>query len=385
MNASRFSMSRILIILLLTAVLGGGATWVYRNFYAADNNAENVTSTVVDRGDIEVLVSATGVLEPSNFVDVGAQVSGQLDVIHVRVGDAVAKDQLLAEIDPTIYLARVDANRAQLKNQQAQMADRKAQLTLADIQYQRQTNLYREDATTHENLQISEASLASAKAQLAMLQAQLEQTASTLRAEEANLDYARIYATMDGTVVSISARQGQTLNTSQQAPVLMRIADLATMKVRAQVSEADIGRLSPGGEVYFTTLGEPGKRIYGELDYIEPTPEVLNNVVLYNAFFSVSNKAGRMLPSMTAQVFFVVEQANDVLRLPAAAVDRGQVWLQAESGEITARKIETGISNRIHIEIRSGLAAGDRVITSGGPTTSAAQTDRNSAMRGRLR
>lgn len=183
------------------------------------------------------------------------------------------------------------------------MADRKAQLTLADIQFQRQTNLFREDATTRENLQIADASLASAKAQLAMLQAQLEQTASTLRAEEANLDYARIYSTMEGTVVSITARQGQTLNTSQQAPVLMRIADLSSMKVRAQVSEADVGRLAPGDKVYFTTLGEPGKQIYGQLDYIEPTPEVLNNVVLYNAFFSVPNEAGRLLPSMTAQVF----------------------------------------------------------------------------------
>ena len=384
-GALRFSFSRILIVLILIAVLAGGGIWAYRDLYLADDNAANVITAVVDRGDIEVLVSATGVLEPSNFVDVGAQVSGLLDAIHVRVGEPVVKQQLLAEIDPTIYLARVDANRAQLKNQQAQLADRNAQLTLADIQYQRQNNLYREDATTRENLQISEASLASAKAQLAMLQAQLEQTASTLRAEEANLDYARIYATMDGTVVSVSARQGQTLNTSQQAPVLMRIADLATMKVRAQVSEADIGRLAPGGRVYFTTLGEPGKRIYGELDYIEPTPEVLNNVVLYNAFFNVPNEAGRLLPSMTAQVFFVVEQAINALRVPAATVNSGQVWLQAASGKITARKVETGISNRIYTEIRSGLVAGDRVVTAGGPDRAGAEAGRNSSLRGRLR
>ncbi|WP_227506011.1 efflux RND transporter periplasmic adaptor subunit [Marinobacter psychrophilus] len=333
-----------------------------------------MTTTAVSRGDIDVLVSATGVLEPSNFVDVGAQVSGLLDVIHVRVGEQISKDQLLAEIDPTIYLARVDANRAQLKNQQAQLADRKAQLTLADIQFQRQTNLFREDATTRENLQIADASLASAQAQLAMLQAQLEQTASTLRAEEANLDYARIYSTMEGTVVSITARQGQTLNTSQQAPVLMRIADLSNMKVRAQVSEADVGRLAPGDKVYFTTLGEPGKQIYGQLDYIEPTPEVLNNVVLYNAFFSVPNEAGRLLPSMTAQVFFVVEQARDVLRVPAATVAGGQVWLQQSSGELVERKIEVGISNRIYTEVRDGLADGDLVVTGGAPSRQAASS-----------
>jgi macrolide-specific efflux system membrane fusion protein len=373
-DSSRLSFSRVLVVLIFVAVLAGGAFWAYRHFYAASNNTADVTTTAVSRGDIDVLVSATGVLEPSNFVDVGAQVSGLLDVIHVRVGEQISKDQLLAEIDPTIYLARVDANRAQLKNQQAQLADRKAQLTLADIQFQRQTNLFREDATTRENLQIADASLASAQAQLAMLQAQLEQTASTLRAEEANLDYARIYSTMEGTVVSITARQGQTLNTSQQAPVLMRIADLSNMKVRAQVSEADVGRLAPGDKVYFTTLGEPGKQIYGQLDYIEPTPEVLNNVVLYNAFFSVPNEAGRLLPSMTAQVFFVVEQARDVLRVPAATVAGGQVWLQQGSGELVERKIEVGISNRIYTEVRDGLADGDLVVTGGAPSRQAASS-----------
>jgi macrolide-specific efflux system membrane fusion protein len=380
-DSPRFSFTRVLVVLILVAVIAGGAFWAYRHFYAAGNNTADVTTTAVSRGDIDVLVSATGVLEPSNFVDVGAQVSGLLDVIHVRVGEQIGKDQLLAEIDPTIYLARVDANRAQLKNQQAQLADRKAQLTLANIQFQRQTNLFGEDATTRENLQIAEASLASAEAQLAMLQAQLEQTASTLRAEEANLDYARIYSTMAGTVVSITARQGQTLNTSQQAPVLMRIADLSNMKVRAQVSEADVGRLAPGDKVYFTTLGEPGKQIYGQLDYVEPTPEVLNNVVLYNAFFNVPNEAGRLLPSMTAQVFFVVEQARDILRVPAATVVGGQVWLQQGSGELVQRNIEVGISNRIYTEVRDGLTDGDLVVTGGAPSRQAA----SSGMGGRSR
>lgn len=228
MVSSRWSFSRVLVVLVFVAALVGGAFWAYRHFYAASNNTADVTTTAVSRGDIDVLVSATGVLEPSNFVDVGAQVSGLLDVIHVRVGEHISKDQLLAEIDPTIYLARVDANRAQLKNQQAQ---------------------------------------------LAMLQVQLEQTASTLRAEEANLDYARIYSTMEGTVVSITARQGQTLNTSQQAPVLMRIADLSSMKVRAQVSEANVGKLAPGDRVYSPLWANLESRFMASLTTSNPLPK----------------------------------------------------------------------------------------------------------------
>jgi len=346
-------------VLVVVAAAGVAAWWFSGD---ARKAPEPLNTVEVTRGDIQLLVSATGVLEPSNYVDVGAQVSGQLETIHVRVGQNVKEGDLLAEIDPTVYTAKVDATRAQLKNQQAQIADRKAQLRLAEIQYQRQQNLYREEATTRESLQTAEATLASAKAQLAMLEAQIEQTSSTLRAEEANLGYARIYAPMDGTVVSIEARQGQTLNASQTAPVLMRIANLATMRVRAQVSEADISKLEPGMRVYFTTLGDPDSRLYGELDYIEPTPEVTNNVVLYNALFEAENPQGKLLPNMTAQVFFIQKEALNVLRVPASAVQGNTVQVLDAAGNPQAQTVTTGISNRVQTEILSGLEEGQEVV-----------------------
>jgi len=346
-------------VLVVVAAAGFTAWWFSGD---ARKAPEPLNTVEVTRGDIQLLVSATGVLEPSNYVDVGAQVSGQLETIHVRVGQNVKEGDLLAEIDPTVYTAKVDATRAQLKNQQAQIADRKAQLRLAEIQFQRQQNLYREEATTRESLQTAEATLASAKAQLAMLEAQIEQTSSTLRAEEANLGYARIYAPMDGTVVSIEARQGQTLNASQTAPLLMRIANLATMRVRAQVSEADISKLEPGMRVYFTTLGDPDSRLYGELDYIEPTPEVTNNVVLYNALFEAENPQGKLLPNMTAQVFFIQKEALNVLRVPASAVQGNTVQVLDAAGNPQAQTVTTGISNRVQTEILSGLEEGQEVV-----------------------
>ncbi|GGC70976.1 efflux RND transporter periplasmic adaptor subunit [Marinobacter halophilus] len=345
------------LVVLLAVAAGSG--WGY--FQNGTGTTPTVNTVDVTRGDIQQLVSATGVLEPSNYVDVGAQVSGQLETIHVRVGQTVSEGDLLAEIDPTVYVAKVDATRAQLKNQQAQIQDRNAQLRLAEIQFQRQQNLFREEATTRESLQMAEASLASAKAQLAMLQAQIEQTSSALRAEEANLGYAHIYAPMDGTVVSIEARQGQTLNAAQTAPLLMRIADLATMRVRAQVSEADVGKIDAGMKVYFTTLGDPDKKLYGTLNYVEPTPEVTNNVVLYNALFDAENEQGRLLPNMTAQVFFIQREALNVLRVPVGAVKNGQVQVVNGAGQTSARGVDTGISNRVHYEVRSGLEEGDRV------------------------
>ncbi|MBE0485668.1 efflux RND transporter periplasmic adaptor subunit [Marinobacter sp.] len=347
------------VALALLAGLSAAGWW-----FANHNNGQeqSINTIEVTRGDIQQLVSATGVLEPSNYVDVGAQVSGQLETIHVRVGQTVSQGDLLAEIDPTVYVAKVDGTRAQLKNQRAQLDDRKAQLRLADIQFQRQTNLFKEDATTRESLQMAEATLASAKAQLAMLEAQIEQTASTLRAEEANLGYARIYAPMDGTVVSIEARQGQTLNATQQAPVLMRIADLATMRVRAQVSEADVGKLEPGMRVYFTTLGDAEQKLYGQLLYIEPTPEVTNNVVLYNALFDANNDDGKLLPNMTAQVFFIQREALGVLRVPVSSVQRGRVQVMSQAGQVEWRDIVAGVSNRVHTEVMSGVKEGEKVV-----------------------
>ena len=310
-------------LILLPVLLAGG--WYARTAVLGERDPlATYQFTSVQRGDIEDVVTATGTLQPRDFVDVGAQVSGQLRKIHVEVGDTVDAGQLLAEIDPTVYRARVDGSRAQLKNLRAQLRDREAQLGLAHIQLRRQRALMAEDATTKESLQTADASAKSAAAQLEALRAQIEQIESTLRADEANLQYARILSPMRGTVVSITARQGQTLNTNQQAPVVMRIADLSTMTVQTQVSEADVSRLKLGMEAYFTTLGGSGKRWQGSLEKVEPTPTVTNNVVLYNALFNVPNPDGRLMTQMTAQVFFVVAQAKGALLVPMAALTQGQ-------------------------------------------------------------
>lgn len=352
-----------LLIMVLTPAIATG--WWFQQDGQPD---QNLLTVAVQRGDLEDLVTATGVLQPRDYVDVGAQVSGQLKVLHVQIGDDVKQGDLLAEIDPTLYVARVDATRAQLRNQRAQLMERKAQLTLAELQDRRQQNLLREEATSREAAQTAEATLQSARAQIEAINAQIEQTESSLRAEEANLEYARIYAPMDGTVVSIEARQGQTLNVNQQAPVLMRIADLSAMTVEAQVSEADIGKLTPDMPVYFTTLGSQQRRWKSRLDRLEPTPVVENNVVLYNAVFEVPNPEGRLMTQMTAQVFFVNAEARDALMVPVTALNgRGSgasVQVLGSNGQPEQRAVTVGVTNRVQAEILDGLAEGERVVSS---------------------
>ena len=298
---------------------GGGAAWWFKWGPGAKKESTYITATI-QRGDIEDQVAATGSLQPRDYVDVGAQVSGQLRKLHVEVGTEVKEGDLLAEIDAETSQARVDASRAQLRSQQAQMAERELNLVKAERDLQRQKNLMAEEATTAEALQNAETAARTARAQINSLKAQMEQVQASMRVEEANLKYTKIYAPMSGTVVSITARQGQTLNTNQQAPTLLRIADLSVMTVQTQVSEADVSKLRQGMPVYFTTLGGQGRRWYGELKKVEPTPTVTNNVVLYNALFEVPNNNRSLMTQMTAQVFFVVAEARDVLVVPMSAL-----------------------------------------------------------------
>ena len=308
------------VLALVALVLVGGGVWGWRAWSANSSKNEQFVFATVQKGDIEDLVGATGALQPRDYVDVGAQVSGQLQKLLVDVGSVVKKGDLLAEIDATQSAARVDADRAALRSDQATLADKQAALDKAQRDLQRQKNLMAEEATTAEQVQNAETALRSAKAQLASLQAQIQQQQASMRVEEANLKYAKIYAPMAGTVISVAARQGQTLNAAQSAPTILRIADLSTMTVQTQVSEADVGKLRIDMPSYFTTLGSGGRRYTGTLRKIEPTPTVTNNVVLYNALFDVPNPGNALLPQMTAQVFFVAAEAHDVLMVPVAAL-----------------------------------------------------------------
>jgi macrolide-specific efflux system membrane fusion protein len=341
----------------LAASLYGWQAWS-----ASRAGTERFLTAAVERTDLEDVVTATGTLQPRDYVDVGTQVSGQLQKLHVAIGSMVKKGELLAEIDPTVYRSRVDADQAQLRNLNAQRAEAQAKLALAEQQLKRQQNLMKADATTADALQSAQAAARVAVAQLEALKAQIQQTESTRRGDEANLGYTKIYAPMAGTVVSQTAKEGQTLNANQQAPLILRIADLSTMTVDAQVSEADVSRLSLGMEVYFKTLGGGEHRWTGRLRQVNPTPTLVNNVVLYDALFDVPNDEGRLMTQMTTQVFFVVAHAEKALTVPLGAVRNGTVRVVGENGNIETRPVKLGLKTRVAAQVLAGLQEGEQVV-----------------------
>ncbi|MFV0480858.1 MAG: efflux RND transporter periplasmic adaptor subunit [Campylobacteraceae bacterium] len=355
-----------LVPILILGLIGFG---IYKYFFATSNTNQTIATSTVTKGNIENVVTATGNITPKSSVDIGAQVSGQVMKLHVEVGDEVKIGNLLAEIDRTVLETKVESSEADLSYQKAQLKDKQSSLALAKITFSRQKELLENDATSLESYQSAEASLLSAEASIDMINAQIAQTESSLKENRANLEYTLIYATMNGTVVSVDVKEGQTLNANQNTPTILTIANLKTVTVYAGVSEGDVTKLKKGMEVYFTTLGS-NNTWRTKLLKIEPTPTISNNVVLFNALFDVENPSSELMTSMTTQVFFVLSSAKDVLLIPMSAVDvkkddatKGMVMVQKSDNSFEPRRVTLGVSNRVQIEVVSGLEEGEKVAT----------------------
>lgn len=340
---------------------------------AAKEKAQGANFVAVRMGDMEESVTAQGKLEPKEYVDVGVQVSGQLKKINVEIGDQVKKGDLIAEIDPAVYEAKVAADEAQIKALKAQISEQEAQVSFAAKVMERNRRLIKSKAISQEALEDSQTNLKVAEARVSSLEAQLEQAVSSLEGDKANLSYTKIYAPMDGTVVSQSAREGQTLNANQTAPIVVQVANLDIMTVRTQVAEADVGRVAMGMEVYFTTLGNQDRKWRGKVQQVLPTPETINDVVLYNALVDVENPDHQLMTGMSTQVFFLVGSAKNVPVIPARALGKRlndqdtpegnayQVKVQKGDGAEN-RVVLVGLLTRSDAEVKSGLSVGENVL-----------------------
>lgn len=362
----------VLLVIAIAAAVGLGLYLTQQGKVEPFKTDETIAT--IGYGDIEENVTAQGKLEPKEYVDVGAQVTGQLQKLHVEIGDVVKTGQLLAEIDPRIYASRVQADEARINTLQAQLVEQEALILFANRQYARNQKMYLTKAVSLEALQNSESTSKAALARADSIRAQLKEVQSTLAGDRTNLGYTKIFAPMDGTVVQQTARAGQTLNANQQTPTIMQLAKLDKMTVRAQTAEADIMRIKPGLPVYFTTLGSEQRRWQGNVRQILPTPEVLNNVVLYNVLVDVDNEDGQLMTGMSAQVFFVLGEAKHVLMIPVNALgrrlpdednDKGRAYqvkvLSSADNKLHEQLIRVGLQNRRFAEVREGLSEGDKV------------------------
>jgi membrane fusion protein, macrolide-specific efflux system len=385
-NLSLPSIRRNRLIGLIAAAIFIAGGWFWLVAAARSPQREALRPVAVTHGTIEEVVTAQGKLEAKQYVDVGTQVSGQLKKIYVDIGDEVKKGQLVAEIDPRVYQAQVEASEAKINSLKAQLNQQKATATLAEQNLKRNQNLIAVDAVSQQALQESESQAAVAKAQVDSIAAQIQETESNLKGIRTNLGFTKIYAPLSGTVTTMPAREGQTLNANQTAPTVLQVANLDLMTVRAQVAEADVTRLKEGMAAYFTTLGNSERRWQGTVRQIQPAPEIVNDVVLYDVLIDVKNEGQELMTGMTTQVFFIFGKAENATIIPAEALtrrvaeqdnDKGKAYRVAvatESGR-EQRIIHVGLQTRTQAQVIDGLQPGERILVSRPTESATAQTN----------
>jgi len=372
---------KILVTLLVLALAGG--YWYWNSTKSAGEKIHYLTETV-KRGNIRKTVNATGEVDAVQLVTVGAQASGKIIELHAVIGQQVKKGDLIAQIDPVTQQNDLDIARARLSTYQAQLESRKVALKIAQTKYDREKKLKKTDATSRAALEDAENALAAARASLKEMESQVLQQQIQVDTAETNLGYTKIVAPLDGTIVSVPVKEGQTVNANQTTPTIAQIADLTDMEIKIEVSEGDIPFIKEGMRLRYTLLSDPDTTYKAKISSIDPGDTVLSNAtgnsvssasssassasaVYYYAKARVPNPDGILRLAMTTQNVIEIDFAKDVLLLPSLVIQsdgRGghTVNVLTADNKVEKRKVETGINNNVMTEIRSGLKEGEKVI-----------------------
>jgi HlyD family secretion protein len=282
----------------------GGGIYYYKNRGAT--TPEFLTAKV-SRGEIVQAVTATGQLSPVLNVQVGSQISGNIQKLFADFNSQVKSNQVLAQLDPATYQANVNSAEAELSNAQAS-------LELAQINARRAEELLKDKLIPQSEYDQTVASLHQAEAQVKI-------RTSSLQRAKVDLGRCTIYSPVDGTVISRNVDVGQTVAASMSAPVLFQVAsDLTKMQIDANVAEADVGGVEVGQEVEFTVDAFPDRTFRGKVTQVRNAPLTVQNVVTYVTVIEVNNSDLKLKPGMTANVSVIVQRKEDVLRIPNGAL-----------------------------------------------------------------
>jgi HlyD family secretion protein len=412
-------------IVIVILILAGGFFW--RQLSGQNGSNQKFRLAKVEKGEISLVVTATGTINPVINVLVGSQASGTIKALYADFNSQVKEGQVIAQIDAAIFEAQVEQGRASvlnaqanLLNAQANLENAKANLTKANVAVldakrtldrnqpllekkiiaqatldTAQTNYETAVAQTD----VAKAQVESAKSQIESFKAQVEQTKAALRVAETNLRYATIRSPVNGTVISRNVDVGQTVAASLQAPTLFTIAkNLAEMQVDSNVSEADVGRIAMGQDATFTVDAYPERIFHGKVSEIRNAPIIVQNVVTYDVVILVGNKDLKLKPGMTANVSVMIAHREGVLKIPNAALrfrpesakkesgkggppqkaservkpaegDQGRpgrVWVLSPEGKLIPVSITLGITDGTSSEVMGGnLQEGAEVIIEG--------------------
>ena len=379
-SRSKFKRYALIAVVLIVVVLALRAL-----FFSAPPPPTFAVAEVT-RANLEDSVLASGTIDAIERVSVGAQATGQLKSLKVELGDRVKKGQLVAEIDDLTQQNELRNAEAALQTRRAERAAKVATLKQAELAFKRQRQMLAADASSREAYETAEATLAVTRAEIASLDAQIAQAEIQVDTARVNLGYTRIVSPIDGMVVAVVTKEGQTVNSIQSAPTIIKVAQVDTMTIKAQISEADVTRVKAGLPVYFTILGEPDQRYHATLRAVEPAPDSIQKddatssltssstsstsaAVYYNGLFDVPNPDEKLRISMTAQVFIVLGEAKDAVVVPASALGkRGEdgryaVRVVGKDNQTEVRQVKIGMNNNVQAQVLEGLEVGEKVVS----------------------
>ena len=362
------------VFLLLAAVAAIG---VYYRYFQVEEEISYITQPVM-RQSVQKVVNATGEVHAVDLVTVGAQTTGQIEKLYVDVGQKVKKGDMIAEIDSTTQQNEVDINKVRLKSYEAQLRAAKTSLAIAEKQYERMQTLKKQNAASEEDLENAKDVYETALSKVAEVEASLKETEISLSTAETNLGYTKITAPLDGTVVSVPVKEGQTVNSAMDTPTIVQIADLSRMEILMEISEGDVSHVRAGNKVRYYTLADmdnvkettlksidPGLTQLTDGQYTDTEVVESSEAIYYYGRLEVPNEDGHLRIGMTTQNVIYVESAENVLTVPSVAIrsdaDGKYVEVLTPAGA-ERRAVETGVSDDLNVEIKSGVRNGEEVI-----------------------
>jgi HlyD family secretion protein len=313
----QLSRARLIWIVALVLVI---ALVVYRCSGGGSADPEYQT-TPVERGNVVSKVSTSGSLQAVVTVDVGSQVSGRIQALYADFNSPVKKGERIAKIDPALFDASVIQGQANVQAAKANVTRLTVTAEDAERQAKRAEEVFAQRLISETERDNAVATARAARAAVDQAAGQLAQARASLSQAETNLKYTDILSPTDGVVISRAVNVGQTVAASLQAPIIFTIAqDLRAMEVHTNVAESDIGRLQKGMRVTFTVDAYPGEPFRGSIRDIRNAPQIVQNVVTYDAVIDVANNELKLKPGMTATVSVVTDRRRDVLAVPNAAL-----------------------------------------------------------------
>ncbi|WP_273384479.1 efflux RND transporter periplasmic adaptor subunit [Actinobacillus porcinus] len=369
----------IAILLLATMVAGGSYFFMSQGEQTPTFLTENVT-----RADVEKTVVASGSIQSSNEVDVGAQVSGKITKLYVKLGQSVKKGDMIADIDSTTQINALNKAKAALASYQAQLKAKQTAYNVAQSSYSRLSKLYKLQSTSLDELNSAKNTLDAAKAEIDALQESIKQAEIEVNTAETNVGYTKITSPIDGTVISTPISEGQTVNANQTTPTIVTVANLQKMLIKPEISEGDITKVKAGQEVEFTILSDNQTKYHAVIDSVDPATTTdtdatstsssssssssSTSAVYYYANMEVDNPDGVLRIGMTTENTIKIAAAKGVLTVSNMAIQKKGnkyiVHVLNDQNQSEEREVEIGVQNDFQTEIKSGLAEGEKVIVS---------------------